>query len=90
MRGARPSTIAGAFSRNEHLYNGKELFDELSLNWYHYGVRYYDVALARWVEMDPADEFHSPYTYVGGPGEFDRPEWNEITTLLSGFSFGNG
>jgi RHS repeat-associated protein len=66
LRWARPSTIAGASSRNEHLYNGKELVDELSLNWYHYGARYYDVALARWTQMDPADQFHSPYSYVGG------------------------
>jgi len=65
LRWARQQTIAGATSRNEHLYNSKELVDELGLNWYHYGARYYDVALARWLEMDPADEFHTPYTYVG-------------------------
>ena len=58
--------IAGATSRNEYLYNGKEVVDELGLGWYHYGVRYYDTVLARWVEMDPADQFHSPYSYVGG------------------------
>lgn len=66
MRWARQQSIAGQTSQNEHLYNGKELAEELGLNWYHYGARYYDVALARWAEMDPADEFHSPYTYVGG------------------------
>ena len=51
---------------NKALYNGKELEDDHDLAWYHYGVRYYDVRLARWHAMDPADEFHSPYMYVGG------------------------
>ncbi|WP_425437368.1 RHS repeat-associated core domain-containing protein [Longibacter salinarum] len=40
--------------------------EEFGLNWYQYGTRYYDASLARWVEMDPADKFHTPYTYVGG------------------------
>ena len=53
-------------STNEELYNGKELTDAHGLDWYHYGARYYDVAVARWTSMDPADEFHSPYVYVGG------------------------
>ena len=51
---------------NKALYNGKELEDDHDLGWYHYGVRYYDVRLAKWHAMDPADEFHSPYVYVGG------------------------
>ena len=73
----------GATSRNEHLYNSKELVDELGLNWYHYGARYYDVALARWVEMDPADEFHSPYAYVGNdPVNLTDPDGRQATSFL--------
>lgn len=53
-------------STNEDLYNGKELTSEHGLDWYHYGARFYDVARAQWTTMDPADEFHSPYVYVGG------------------------
>ncbi len=53
-------------STNEELYNGKELTDAHGLNWYHYGARFYNVEIARWTTMDPADEFHTPYTYVGG------------------------
>ncbi|PEN15388.1 hypothetical protein CRI94_01585 [Longibacter salinarum] len=49
-----------------YLYKGKGLAEEFGLNWYQYGTRYYDASLARWVEMDPADKFHTPYTYVGG------------------------
>jgi len=58
--------LGGGSSTNEELYNGKELTESHGLNWYHYGARYYDVAVARWTTMDPADEFHSPYVYVGG------------------------
>ena len=53
-------------SRNKFLYNGKELEGEgLGLRWYHYGARFYDPQLGRWWAIDPVDEFHSPYTYVG-------------------------
>ena len=52
-------------SDNKFLYNGKELEAEHGLNWYHYGARYYDPQLGRWHAVDPADEFHSQFVYVG-------------------------
>jgi RHS repeat-associated protein len=64
--GLQIADLGGGSSTNEELYNGKELTDSHGLGWYHYGARYYDVAVARWTSMDPADEFHSPYVYVGG------------------------
>jgi RHS repeat-associated protein len=64
--GLQIADLGGGSSTNEELYNGKELTESHGLNWYHYGARYYDVAIARWTTMDPADEFHSPYVYVGG------------------------
>ena len=48
---------------NKYLYNGKELEDYNDLHWYHYGARYYDPQLGRWMAVDPVDEFHSPYLY---------------------------
>jgi RHS repeat-associated protein len=57
--------IKVAGDENKELYNGKELVDNHNLFWYHYGVRYYDPQLGRWHVLDPADEFHSPYVYVG-------------------------
>ena len=54
---------------NKYQYNGKELNEELGLNWNDYGARYYDPAIARWNAVDPlADNpdniFASPYCYV--------------------------
>ena len=61
------STTSGV--PNRYRYNGKELQDELGLNWYDYGLRDYDPATARWVHVDPLAEKYagwSPYNYVLG------------------------
>jgi RHS repeat-associated protein len=58
---------------NKEFYNGKALVDNHNLFWYHYGARYGvypecfcgNPQLGRWHAMDPADEFNSPYVYVG-------------------------
>ena len=47
-------------------YNAKELNRMHGLDWYDYGARHYDAALARWMCMDPLTEKYydvSPYTY---------------------------
>jgi RHS repeat-associated protein len=41
---------------NRYQYNGKELNEDLGVNWYAYGFRYYDAALARFTGVDPLAE----------------------------------
>jgi len=60
-----PESVETAGYENKNLYNSKELMDEHNLNVYDYGARNYDPQLGRWWQVDPADEFNSPYVYVG-------------------------
>jgi RHS repeat-associated protein len=55
------SYIANGADENKFTYNGKELEDEFGLDWYHYGLRFYDPAVGRWWGVDKIDEFVSPY-----------------------------
>ncbi|MEM1119735.1 MAG: DUF6443 domain-containing protein [Bacteroidota bacterium] len=48
----------------DYLYNGKELDTDFGLNWYHYGARMYDPAIARFTGVDPiSDQFPHVSTY---------------------------
>ncbi|MDO3645237.1 DUF6443 domain-containing protein [Mucilaginibacter sp. L3T2-6] len=62
---------------NTYKYNGKEQDNELGLNMYDYGARFYDPVIARWVTPDPLAEFMrkwTPYNYVlNNPLKFVDP-----------------
>jgi RHS repeat-associated protein len=62
----------GAFNNTltpdtKYRYNGKELNEDLGLNMYDYGARFYDPAVGRWGQIDPlASKFNSwsPYHFA--------------------------
>jgi len=53
-------------SDNKYLYNGKELQDEIDLDWYDYGARFYDAQIGRFTTQDAYAEKYinlTPYQY---------------------------
>ncbi len=61
------SSLYESSSSNDFLYNGKELNEEMGLDWYDYGFRMYDPTLGRWHVQDPLMEKYpgvSPFNYV--------------------------
>jgi RHS repeat-associated protein len=73
---------------NKYLYNGKELQDDLGLDWYDYGARFYDAQLARFHVVDRFAEKMtniSPYNYAANNPLF----YNEINGDSIWIHYGN-
>ncbi|WP_299610451.1 DUF6443 domain-containing protein [uncultured Aquimarina sp.] len=66
----------------KYKYNGKELNEELGLDWHDYGFRNYDPSLGRWMNIDNLAEQYqsmSPYNYtMNNPVFFVDPDGQEV------------
>jgi RHS repeat-associated protein len=54
-----------ASPENRYGYQGKELLEEEGLDWQDFHARMYDPAIARFLAVDPAGQFASPYMAMG-------------------------
>jgi RHS repeat-associated protein len=62
MNWEESNTVIG--DENKYQFSGKEIVDELGLEWLDFGARWYDPAIARWSGVDPkADQFPHINTY---------------------------
>ncbi|MDH0675640.1 RHS repeat-associated core domain-containing protein [Empedobacter sp. GD03861] len=66
----------------KYKYTGKELQDELGLNVYDFGARFYMPDIGRWGQIDPlaiAYNQHSPYNYsLNNPVYFKDPDGKRV------------
>lgn len=79
---------------NRYQFNGKELTEDLGLNWNDYGARWYDPTVGRWNAVDPlAEEFYewSPYNYtVNNPINYTDPDGRLPVPIVTGIIGGVG
>ncbi|WP_298760646.1 DUF6443 domain-containing protein [uncultured Psychroserpens sp.] len=80
---ANSNSVASKFK-----YNGKELNDELGLNMYDYGARFYDPTLGKWFTPDAlAEKYYdqSIYTYaLNNPILYIDPDGNQVEMCCDG------
>lgn len=74
---------------NQYQYNGKEMNENLGLDWYEYGARMYDAAIGRFTGVDPiADQyaFVTVYNYAENEpiGHIDLWGLQQATADFSG------
>ncbi len=70
----------------KYKFNGKELNDELGLEWHDFGARNYDASLGRWMNLDPLSEKYyttTPYAYaLNNPLFYVDPDGRENIPAL--------
>ncbi|WCM40984.1 RHS repeat-associated core domain-containing protein [Flavobacterium sp. CBA20B-1] len=81
-------------SAEKYKYNGKELNEDLGVNVYEYGARFYMPDIGRWMVMDPVTHHdYSPYSaFDNNPVYWSDPSGADATTLINSLwdKSGNG
>jgi len=81
------NNVVNGMENNYQTYSGKELNEELGLNWLDYGWRNYDASIAKWMNPDPlAEQYYavSPYTFVANsPIVLSDPNGKEISFSIT-------
>ncbi|TPV31048.1 hypothetical protein FJ651_15625, partial [Paucihalobacter ruber] len=81
------NNVVNGTENNYQTYSGKELNEELGLNWLDYGWRNYDASIAKWMNPDPlAEQYYavSPYTFVANsPIVLSDPNGKEISFSIT-------
>ena len=89
--GTFASTSNGS-NTQPYKYNGKELDTHNGLNWYDYGARHYDPAIARWTTQDPlAEKYYgwNPYNYcLNNPFRYYDPDGKDSRDKAVGYIIG--
>jgi len=72
---------------NKYTYNGKELQEDLGLDQYDFGARFYEAQIGRWSTQDPLSEKFlpaSPYSYtVNNPVLLNDPTGKDWSITIS-------
>jgi RHS repeat-associated protein len=81
------NNVINGTENNYQTYSGKELNQELGLDWIDFGWRNYDPAIARWNVVDPlAEQYYSvtPFAYVANsPMILSDPDGREISFSIT-------
>ena len=83
-------TFASSTTGQPYKYNGKEYDTHNGLNWYDYGARHYDPAIARWTTQDPlAEKYYgwNAYNYCGAnPVKYVDPDGKRMWPIAQKYN----